>query len=240
MAVVLRLSSESLRGCRRPADRYYQYPRVPGASGGSAPPARRAAAAPRRLLLLRRRHAHARARAPTRTPPPPRAVHSIKWTGSPPVLWVEHGTEQRRVPMEGTPALVELPFVPSKTVDMMVRWRAQNCSGRSGSTANTEGQATALRAEPGAGTARSGWRFGLGKVGASAAHASWRRPVAAGGGRQRKRCRMLCCGRSSDPRTRPLRQAFDPASSCDETGFVAGATVSVEQVGPCGTAGRGG
>lgn len=53
---------------------------------------------------------------------------SVKWGGAqPPSLYVEHGAEQRELPMaaagggEAPDAAVEVPYVEGRTIDLMVR-----------------------------------------------------------------------------------------------------------------------
>jgi hypothetical protein len=159
------------------------------------------------------------------------------------VLWLEHGSEQRRVPLEAAPAEVELPFVPARTLDLMVGGEAGARRGEGWTSwwAGRRGRG-AGRGEPVAAAARGGGGGGARGCRSSGA----RRPRAAPGSSAdrprrpprhapRGACQLEGSYWGAAPLgqtpPRPARaQAFDPASNCDETGFVAGATVSVEQV----------
>ena len=86
-------------------------------------PARAAAPPPRSRPRARRGTAPPPLRPPPRAPRPPRrAVLSFRWSGEPPLLYVEHAGEQLQAPLGGTrgAAPLELPFVPSQSVDVMV------------------------------------------------------------------------------------------------------------------------
>jgi len=123
-------------------------------------------------------------------------VHTIKWDGPVPALYIEHGTEQQQAP-RGSHAAISFPYIVSKAVDIMVcalfrrekqRWWLAGCLF----------------------------------------------PVMSS--QQRRRYPEYTHTHTTHPL--PL-QAFDPLLSHEpERGFLAGATVSVEQVleQPRGTA----
>ncbi len=46
-------------------------------------------------------------------------MHSVKWAGAPPAVFIEHGAEQRQALLQEASAPLVFPYIVSKSIDIM-------------------------------------------------------------------------------------------------------------------------